>query len=374
VRYNLSDEYRSIYFKQKDLIIIQYLDALGQENETQLCSGKNSLLMNEARGYLNSNNDLDVAWRAYDPGAPITGWESLLTEPVRRPSHAVNDIYSRYLINAPRTSIKHASVIARTFWAYTYLLINEPESQREVEYLLDMFIIGLSETRRAHSTIDGEDASSCLPDICTRAGSIMQLCPLGFGLRDLQEFIGVLLSSVVVQEFKSSLENEPSLEGKKNIYYAVLILNETTAVEVLKGAFSWVSIDGEGDRCSFNEEILSIRLDFIQKIWANGTLLLKINEQLAARASNNINKEDIFGFLNNIEGSWVRDKLSNVYSTHMQSLIPVEPENYRVRKPVNPYQLTAAIKSKISKNRQSAYECLSGIWNISSGGARYHYC
>ena len=115
----------------------------------------------------------------------------------------------------------------------------------------------------------------------------------------------------------------------------------------------------------FTKEILSDRAAFIEKVWNNGALLSKINESLVAKGLEKVEKEDIFGFLNNIGGNWVCEKIGNIYRKHIASLNPPELETPVISRVINPYKLNDRLRAKCSQRRQASQQCLESIWNKS---------
>ena len=252
-----------------------------KKNHEKLLSADDSSLMERAREFFKSNQNINhIAWRAYDPFAPVGEWPNLLTPPTKNATIFAAGVDE----NQTEIDLISGSYDVRFRIALYYLALKDidikpliPQDVRE-----SIFIGQIADIRRAHNSNDthGIDDPSCYP------GTVGRIATMGAGHPELQLVDPITeLSHVVFRLLNNTCGNIQGASPRLNekICLALTALNQYS-IEMLKDGKSLEFNLTTAAESLSDRQIVELRRALIEQIGTLDEVFDKINKDFQQRS------------------------------------------------------------------------------------------
>jgi len=246
----------------------------------QLIAGTNLALMNQARTFLDSTQNVNhIAWRAYDPFAPVIEWPNLFTSPLQNAT-----IYAAGITdNVAEIDLTEGSNEVRMRTALYYLALKDQsitpliaQDARE-----SIFIGQIAEIRRAHNESNPKeiDNPSCYP------GTLGRIAGMGSGHPQLQMVdpiteLGNLIFTMLNRACCQAPNVTPQENEKKCL--ALTALNQYT-IEMLKAGKKLEFNLTTANETLSSEQIIDLRRNLIARLGSPNEVFNQVNQDFQQR-------------------------------------------------------------------------------------------
>lgn len=237
-----------------------------QTNRHKLIAGDKSALA-LLRPYIDSKtNDDQIAWRAYDPYAPVHSWTNLLALNPEKMSFLAFDFSGVFDVDDE----KDASNICRERAAYYFLsAIDDSGTTEEQAERMEQFVACVSDIRRAHSNDDPKnrtkmDDPSCFPGHIGRIAQMGAKHPVARMPKPPKEIIQEVMTEAIVDTFRKVIAGMKSTKEKEKLREALVNLSERSVDDILRQRATPFKLDAEH---------LRLRNLFMQELMLDATSL-----------------------------------------------------------------------------------------------------
>ena len=254
----------------------EIISLLTENNRRVLALGESQELLLHARALFISNTDIhQIAWRAYDVGAPTEEWDNLFAAPLNE-----KNVYGG--AQKETISLKRASDEIR-MQAAMYYLAAKDESNDELkattkDRLNGLFAI-IAECRRAHNIASGRrlntktDNPSCYPGTETRLSDSVLSHPKfkEENSRNIEKMIYSKVKLLVENTLIAMMSAEGMTPQEKQKYYlSVLMLGLDNTCEILDTPPSELKSLGFGGEEFDMDELTVYRAKILHQLNAGG--------------------------------------------------------------------------------------------------------
>lgn len=239
-----------------------------EKNKVELIKGNKKLLDEMREIHFKANKErlevarsdiAQIAWRAYDPYAPVRGsWPNLLTAPPLDERDR-----SSYRLDESRTLGENSDDI-RERAAYYYLSAIDPigSLENQADRMTD-FIAGIAECRRGHNedivehgkvvsrAVVQEDDPSCYPGHITRLLNTGRRHPIARLPKTPRDIIEEHVGGLVINKFTEKLKDLKTYKEKIALGNALVLMSDVSLDEIIK------------DPSRYPPQLLKIRDEFI---------------------------------------------------------------------------------------------------------------